>query len=203
MTDQYEEAVNEGIVEGEEGSSTPEGSETEPKTVPLDRFNAVYGKSKALEERVKELEAKEASGKTLTDGQAKELEAKKYLKDLIDETLKEKEETNIKMTRAEKAKFDEEVEDSLLIHTDVKKADFIKFYNGEAKEFGVSNVESAVKLYKHLGKVQEDSTQKAKDNIAKKPSFPSNEGAASAAPADDKDKSLHQIVEESIRGARK
>ena len=77
---------------------TPE--EDKPKTVPLSRFNEVYGEKKALEEKLKEKEVPDDK---------KEQEAKNYLKNLQRETLKEIKAEEEKAKEQELANFNKEV----------------------------------------------------------------------------------------------
>ena len=170
---------------------TPE--EDKPKTVPLSRFNEVYGEKKALEEKLKEKEVPDDK---------KEQEAKNYLKNLQRETLKEIRAEEEKAKEQELANFNKEVAEILELNSDVKKADFLKFIEEEAEKYGVQSVSGSMSLYRKFEEVSKTSSDKTKREISSKPKLPSNEGGGNET-YNDSGKSLYQIANEAKKELNK
>lgn len=186
-----------------EETSTEESSasEEDKKTVPLERFNEVYGQLKDVKKEIESLKTKEA--KTgLNPEEEKELKAQEYLQGLIEKTLSKREEQAAQAkVRAEK-ELKENIEETLSLNPDVKRTDFVKFLENEADKYGVNTVAGAMNLYRQINKTTLEANQKAKDELKKKPSSLSNEGTGGGKAPDDTGKTLRQIAEEAIRGLK-
>ena len=179
--------------------STPESEEKE-QTVPIHRFQEVYGKMKSLEQDITALKNQgEKSG--LSEEQRKELQAKEYLKGLLKETLAEDKKSKETAEQAEAQQFKEQVGEVLDINTDVKKSDFLKFLETEADSYGIEDVKGAMNLYRKLNNLSKEVAEKTKKELSQKPSLPSHEGGSAMKEyPEDKGKSLWQIAKEAVRG---
>jgi hypothetical protein len=166
-------------------------SDEDKQTVPVSRFKEVYREKKELEQKVSSLEAK----KEETPDEKKELEAKTYLKNLQKEVLKEMEEEKVRASKEELTKFNQQVEDTLVINTDVKKAEFLKFIEEEAEHYGIESVDGAMKLYRKFNDLSKEVADKTKKDISSKPKMPTHEGGGKPA-YDDGNKSLYEIANE-------
>jgi len=169
-------------------------SEEDKQTVPVSRFKEVYREKKELEEKISSLEAKKNEG-TITSDEKKELEAKTYLKNLQKEVVKEMEEEKAKTAKEELTKFNQQVEDTLVVNTDVKKAEFLKFIEEEAENYGIESVDGAMKLYRKFNDLSKEVADKTKKEISSKPKMPTHEGGGKST-YDDSNKSLYDIVNE-------
>lgn len=176
--------------------------EKKEQFVPESRFKEVYGKMKDLEREIGTLREGKKEG-TLTDDQQAELKAKEYLKGLLKETLAEEKSTQSQTEKAALEKFQEDVEDALSLHSDVKKDEFLDFLEKDGDDY--SSIAAAMKGYKRLMEKEKEGSEKTKQNISKKPSLPSSEGIGynpNKYP-DDKGKSLWQIAQEAAAGMSK
>jgi len=193
-------SIDEFVEEPEE--ETPQGEPSTPEqTVPIGRFNEVYKKTKELEEKIGTL--KTDKGEQLTPEQQKEQQARNYLKGLIKEERDAFLEAEKEAKAKEQAEFEEEVDDILAIHTDVKRGDFLKFIETKSDEYGVKSVKGAMRLYKDLGKIKSETEEETKDNLSKKPNLPKSEGAKPKSLPDDSGKSYEQIQREVEEEAEK
>ena len=183
----------------EEVEETPEGEPSTPEqTVPIGRFNEVYKKTKELEEKIGTLNTDK---EVLTPEQQKEKQAEEYLSKLTEKVLEKREAAKKDADAKEQSKFEEEVDDVLAVHTDVKREEFLKFVKTKSDEYGVKSVKGAMKLYKDLGKLKSETEDELKDNLSKKPNLPKSEGASPKTPTDDSGKSYEQIQREVEREA--
>lgn len=187
-----------------DGETTPEGEPSAPEqTVPLKRFQEVYAKQKNLEQEIATLKEQKKEG-GITPEQEKELQAKQYLKNLLKETLSEQEQEMTKAEQQELEKFSTDVDELIMVNPDVKLDDFLKFMEEKADDYGVQSVKGGMKLYRDLHKLSEESLEKAKEILKKKPSLPTSEGLSVAEPhPDDKGKSITQIAQEIARSFKK
>ena len=186
-----------GTLEGVEGESpTPED-----KTVPLERFNEVYGQLKDVRKEIDSLKTEKNKG-GLTPDQEKELQAQEYLEKLIVKTIDKKEQTTKQAQEQEQKEFESSVDSTLSLNPDVKRPEFVAFLEKEADKYGVTTVEGAMNLYKQLNKTVLEAAQKAKEDLRKKPDSLQNEGSGGKKLPDDSGKSLNQIADEAIRGLR-
>jgi len=193
---------NETKVSTEE-SETPveEAPAEEPKSepaVPYSRFKEVNDSVKSLK---KELEALKSPKQI--QGEDPEAKAEKYLTELTEKVLSRKEEAKRVTEQREREDFKEQVDETLLLNPDVKRADFIKFLEKDADELGVQNVGSAMKLYKRLEEATKGASDKTKKEIASKPGLPKSD--VSGKPdysKEDKGKSLGQIASEITRAIK-
>lgn len=190
--------------DGEDVGAGDDSSSSEiDKTVPETRFKEVYGKMKELEREIGTLRDTKKEG-NLTENQSKELQAKEYLKGLLKETLEEEKRASESKEQAELAKFKEDVNSVLEIHTDVKRDDFLKFIEEEGDDY--ASIAAAMKGYKRLHETAKDASEKAKQNLSKKPGLPRSEGSGGEKTnyADsDKGKTLWQIAQEAAAGISK
>lgn len=191
---------DETIVPDESGEDTQSSddsssSQQDGKMIPEQRFNQVYGKMKVLEREISTLKEGKREG-NLSEEQTKELQAKEYLKGLLKETLEEEKSHQSKAQKEELEKFQDEVNDVLSIHTDIKKQDFLEFLEKDGDDY--SSIPSAMKGYKRLLEKENTGAEKAKQNLSKKPSLPSSEGSGGAPTLHegDKNKSMWQIAQE-------
>ena len=183
----------------EEVEETPEGEPSTPEqTVPIGRFNEVYKKTKELEEKIGTLNTDK---EVLTPEQQKEKQAEEYLSKLTEKVLEKREAAKKDADAKEQSKFEEEVDDVLAVHTDVKREEFLKFVKTKSDEYGVKSVKGAMKLYKDLGKLKSETEDELKDNLSKKPNLPRSEGASPKTPPDDSGKTYEQIQREVEREA--
>ena len=194
-----EDVKVEGQEETAEETSTEETTQEEQK-VPYTRFKQVYDKAKQVDELTAEIQRlKEKQGDVgLNDNEKKELEAKKYLKNLIKETLSESQSETEKQKEIADKKFSEEVDDVLALNTEVKRTDFLKFLEEEADELGITSVSGAMKAYRKLNSIKKEATEEAKDELNRKPGLPKSSSNKSEIDysKEDKNKSLAQIAQE-------
>ena len=176
---------------GEDGQPIPF---VEEKTVPYERFKEVNDKFRSLEAEISSLKSQGKKEGGLSQEQEKELQAKTYLKNLLKETLEEQDKGKAEQEVKEQKEFEQEVTDVLMENSDVKKKDFLEFIEKNSKEFGIENVNGAMKLYRHLGEVKKSAVEEER----KKPGMPAHEGGAARIEpkAEDKGKSLNQITSE-------
>jgi regulator of replication initiation timing len=186
-----EEIKTDAIVTEE--SSTSE--EEQKPTVPLERFNEVYGKMKSYEEQIKavsqDINALKQKGRDegLNETEKQELEAKNYLKNLIQETQKEIHESEKSAKEQELANFAKQVDDAL-IDSGVKKSDFLDFLEKDADEYEFGSVKAAMNFYKKH-KLTEEKEPK------EKPSLPNSDASPGGKQTyDDTGKSLRQVLNE-------
>ena len=187
-----EQIITDAVADESAEKATPEESstpETKEQSVPYHRFKEVNQKYGELKEQISELQAQiKEKGSTTPE----ESNAKTYLKQMLKETLAEEQRQKQQEERAVQEKFNNSLDEVLDIHTDVKRADFIKFIEDNAKKFDISSVQGAMSLYKEM---------KSSKVVAKtdKPNLPEHKGTAESKPVyDDKGKSLSQIAEEAI-----
>lgn len=185
----------------EEGTEEESSASGEEKTVPLERFNEVYGQLKDVRKEIESLKTEKKAG-GLSPEQEKELQAQEYLEKLIVKTLDKKDQESKQAKETGDKAHKESVDSTLSLNPDVKRADFVKFLAEEANKYGVSNVEGAMNLYKQMNKSVLEAAQKAKDELKKKPGAISNEGSGGKSTPDDTGKSLNQIADEIIRGMK-
>lgn len=173
----------------------------EEKFVPYTRFKEVNDKFKTLEGEIAALKTQSKEDGGLSPEQKKELEAKTYLKNLLKETLDETKQAESAQEKAELERFEKDVEESLSIHTDVKKEDFLKFIEEDAPAYGIESVDGAMKLYRKINDLSKDIAERTKRDMKSKPSFPTHEGGGSS-DANDAGKSLWQIADEVIKNLK-
>lgn len=200
MDEEKKEVSSETSVEEPSTSETEESAgdkKPDTPTVPLERFREVYGKVKELEEEISTLKAKPE-----TPEQDKELQAKMYLKNLYKEILQEEQAVSSKKEQREISDFNAEVDDVLLVNPGIKREDFLKFIEEKSEDYGLESVSGALKVYKDLRAVAQTASEKAKEELKKKPGLPSHEGGGSKPAYDDKGKSLQDIAQEVARGLK-
>ena len=181
-----------------------EGTKSEPsteeKTVPYERFKEVVDERNELRkisEKIDALDKKEE--KSPTGLSAEEQKARDYLEKMTLEIVEKREKTQTEQTQKEEAQFEDEVKRQLELNPSVKKDEFLKFIEDKSDNYGVKSVSGAMRLYKDRNSASKEGAEKAKKDIASKPSMPSHEGGASTSYSDeDKGKSLNQIAEEVI-----
>lgn len=181
----------------EDVKDAEDSSASEDKTVPYKRF-----KEKVDEVNIKEQELQTLKSQTpgaLTPEQQKEAQAKTFLKGLVKEQLQEEAEAEKAATAKEQKKFESDVDDVIAINTKVDKAEFLKFIEKDADKYGITSVKGAMKLYKDLNKIKDDTVEQTKENLAAKPKLPKSKGAADTTidyAEEDKDKTYEQVVQE-------
>lgn len=182
---------------GEKAAATPT-----VESVPKERFDEVYGQMKELERTVKDLQTKSDRGET-TPEQEKELQAKTYLKNLLKETLTEKEREEQEAKAKEEREFRTEVEEVISKNPGTKRDDFMAFLEKEGDDY--ASVASAMKAFKRLGEISTKAKEEAKEELKKKPSMPSNDGGSGGTwtPENDKGKTMWQIAAEAVKGIKK
>lgn len=187
-------------VETSEATTDSSTETTEEKTVPYSRFREVNEKMRDLETEIQSLKTQKAED-GLTPAQTQELQAKQYLKNLLKETIEEEKKTTEEMERQQQQIFEKEVDRVLSLHSNVKKDDFLKFIEEKGDEYGITSVSGAMKLYKDLQAIKEETSEKTKRSLSSKPSLPKSEGSGGQQYQEfsDKHKSLRQIAEEAIR----
>lgn len=167
------------------------------KTVPLERFQEVYGEMKALKDEVNLLKEKsDTQPGGLTPQQKQELEAKEYLAKLIDERLTETSSKREQEEVKELQEFASELETVLEMNSSVDKEQFMKFLEEEADNYDVSSVKGAMAVFKKINSSTEEGKVKAKEDLARKPNLPSSDFGGGKSSYEDKGKSFYQIAEE-------
>ena len=199
MSEENKELEGDSLKPEGEGADKPkEYSESEKQ---------LHARATRAEAKLKEIEGEIQGLKGKSEPTAedkRELEAKQYLKNLLKETLKEEKDTEAQAKAKEEETFGNEVNNILAINTDVKRADFLKFIEDKAESYGIESIEGAMRLYKDLGNITKETSDKTKKDILGKPKLPQSEGdGISKTPPDDKGKSLWQIAQEAIQGLSK
>lgn len=179
----------------EETTTEEDTSTSEEKTVPEARFQEVYKKGKETE---KELDAlKQQQTKETPTGDNKEAQAEEYLSKLVDKRLTAREESETKQEKKETDEFNNSVDDTLAVHTDVKKDDFLKFIEEKGEKYGIKSAGEAMEIYRDMNNLAKETEEETKENLSTRPTLPSNEGTPSTETKhDDSDKSIEQIAEE-------
>jgi hypothetical protein len=188
-------------VDASDESDDSSKSEEKEQTVPLKRFQEVYGEKKELESRIAELQTKK-SDEGLSPEEKKELDAKQYLEKLINTTLDERDKSQSEKEKREQKEFEESVSNILLVNPDVKKSEFLKFVEEKADIYGIKGVEGAMKLYRDINNLSKTVSEKTKEDLKKKPNLPKSDTSMSteSRPDSDKGKSLSQIANEIASG---
>ncbi len=169
----------------------------EEKHVPFERFKEVNDLKNAHEKRVAELQAELERRGGLSPEKQKELEAEKYLSNLVETTLEKRERQKAQQEEEKLRQFNSNVDRALEENPDVKRADFLKFYEKEGSDF--SSVGSAIKQFKRIEGTSKEALEKGKKEATRKPNLPSHEGGGGGkAPETDKGKSIGQIAEDII-----
>jgi len=174
-----------------------EDSSDSDKTVPYSRFKEV---NEAKNKTEQELQALRAEKGVKTPDQQKEERAKTFLKGLVKEQLEaEKEAKRESETKAQK-EFNGAVDKVLDINTSVDKDTFLKFIEKNSDKYGITSVKGAMKLYKDLNQIKDETVEKTKENLAAKPKLPKSKGGSTVETdySGDKNKSYQQIVSEII-----
>ena len=173
-----------------EESSTPE------KTVPYSRFKEINEKAKNTEQELQTLRSK--SEATLTPEQQKEKQAKDFLKGLVREQLEEEAKAKKAKETKEQKKFESDVNDALDVNPKIDRKEFLKFIKDNSSKYGITTVKGAMKLYKDLNKIKDETVEQTKDNLAAKPRLPKSQGGSDikADYSGDKNKSYDQVVAE-------
>lgn len=184
--------------EAPEESSPPE--EPQEKSVPYSRFKEVNDQLRELKDSIKSLETQKREG-TLSDDDKRELDAKKYLERLMEETLEKKEREKKAAEEEEFHQFNEAVDKALDAAPSVKRSDFLKFLEDEGDDY--ATVEAAMRQYRKRLDLTEKAKESAKDDLKKKPGLPAHEGGTPKTYEADKGKTLAQIAEEAIRSLGK
>lgn len=166
----------------------------EEKTVPYERFREVNQKMRDLETEISSLKTKsDTTG--LSEEQQKELKAKEYLKSLLKETLTETEKEKSAAEAKEQSNFEQEVRDALDINPDVKRAEFTKFLEEKADDYGITSVSGAMRLYREINNLSKEAVEKAKKDLTNKPGLPKSEGTAESKSEYPKEWDLHKVAE--------
>ena len=176
----------------EEGASAEESSSSseQEQTVPINRFNEVYGKNKELEKELADLKAPKPSSEGISE-EDKKLEDK--IKSVNDKIAKDKETASVE----EQKQFDKDVDDSLTVYTDVDRDDFKKFIEEKSDQYHIDSVEGAMAIYRDINKMAEETEEQAIRRLSEKPSLPRNEGTPMAGVShDDSNKTIEEIAEE-------
>lgn len=187
---------------GDDGSKNPpEGDPSappksnEPENVPYHRFKEVNAKVRDLEQQLKSL-----NNKPSTPGaEDKEAQAKSYLKGLLRETLEEQKKLEVETKQKEQDAFNNEVDKTLELNADVKRADFLKFIKEKSDSYGITSVAGAMKLYRDFNNLSKESLEKAKKDLSAKPRLPNNEGGGSGGGKNSYGSSLQEIASNSIK----
>lgn len=191
--------MNEDVkIEGELETPEEESSTPEERTVPYERFKEVNSKLHQTEAEVQSLKTQKRD-EGLTPEQEKELQAKTYLKNLLKETITDVEKERSQQETEEQKSFEREIDDSLLINSDVNRADFLKFVENKADKFGITTVTGAMLLYREMNNLSKESADKAKRDVLRKPGLPSSDGGSGTRKYDDSGKTMSQIAEEAKR----
>lgn len=184
----------------EDVKDTIEETSASEKTVPYSRFKEVNEEKNKTEQ---ELQALKAGKEVLTPEQQKENQAKTFLKKLVKEQLEE-EKAERKATKVrEQKEFEGNVDDVLAINTTIDRSEFLKFIEDNSDKYSITTVKGAMKLYKDINQIKDDTVEKTKENLTKKPKFPKSKGAGDITPdySGDKEKSYEQITSELVEEA--
>jgi len=184
----------------EDVKDTIEETSASEKTVPYSRFKEVNEEKNKTEQ---ELQALKAGKEVLTPEQQKENQAKTFLKKLVKEQLEE-EKAERKATKVrEQKEFEGNVDDVLAINTTIDRNEFLKFIEDNSDKYSITTVKGAMKLYKDINQIKDDTVEKTKENLTKKPKFPKSKGAGDITPdySGDKEKSYEQITSELVEEA--
>jgi len=187
----------ESAEETTETSSEPSSEPKVEKEVPYSRFKEVNDQLKSLKTEITKLTQKEIRTE-LSDTEKKDLDAKQYLKGLLEEVMNERESKTTQVEQAELAKFNQDVDEVLELNPDIKRDDFLKFIEEKADKYGVDSIKGAMLLYKDFNQTVEGTKQSVKKELASRPKFPTSEGV-SIAKVDDSGKSIWQIAAEAAR----
>lgn len=184
--------------------TTPPGTKEKEPMVPLHRFRETNDKLEKVEKEIADLR-QQKFGPGISDEQQKELQAKNYLKTLLKEQLDEERLASEAKESAEFREFEKSVDEILETHPSVQRKDFVDFMEKNAEKYGIESVPGAMKLYLDLGNLSKQAKEEGKKEIQKKPGLPRSEGAGGGeqAPAEDKNKSYAQVVQDAIRSLRK
>jgi len=165
------------------------------KTVPYSRFKDV---NEAKNKAEQDLQAFRAGG--TNPDQDKEARAKTFLKGLVKEQLQEEEEAKKAFETQKQKEFKGSVDEVLAVNTSIDKQVFLKFIKENSDKYTITTVKGAMKLYKDLNKIKDDTVEETKDNLSKKPNLPKSRGTSDTKTdySDDKDKSYNQVVQEII-----
>lgn len=176
------------------------GEPSTPETVPKSRFDEVYKKTKTQEQELQTLKTEKG---VLTPEQQKEKQAKTFLKGLVREELKEEAEAKKATETKEQKEFESNVDDTLAINTGIDRNEFLKFIDENSEKYSITSIDGAMKLYKDLNQIKDDTVEKTKENLAKKPNLPKSKGVADTSSdySGDKQKSYEQVVSEIIEEA--
>lgn len=178
-----------------------EDTSTSEQTVPYSRFKEVNEKAKTTEQELQTLKSKQPE--ILTPEEQKEKQAKNFLKKLVKEQLEEEAKTK-KATETKKQKeFEGDVNDSLAVNTSIDRNEFLKFIKDNSDKYGITTVKGAMKLYKDMNKIKDDTTDEVKENLSNKPKLPKSKGSSDTTPdySGDKEKTYDQVVSEIIEEA--
>ena len=184
----------------EEDVKEIEETSASEKTVPYSRFKNV---NEAKNKAEQDLQTLQAGKEVLTPEQQREKQAKIYLKGLVKEQLQEEEEVKKATEAKEQKEFESNVDDVLSVNTIVDRTEFLKFIEDNSNKYGITTVKGAMKLYKDLNKIKDETVEQTKENLAVRPKLPKSQGAGDITPdhSGDKQKSYEQIVSETIEEA--
>jgi len=173
------------------------GDTSDPnKTVPYSRFKDVNEAKNKAEQELQTLKT--------TPDQKKEEKAKKFLKGLVKEQLEEEKEAKKASETKEQKEFDSNVDKVITANPKVDKAEFLKFIEDNSDKYTITTVKGAMKLYKDLNQIKDDTVEQTKEDMGKKPKLPKSKGAADTTidyVETDKDKTYEQVQEEIIKEA--
>ena len=181
---------------GDNSSGEDSSASAKSQTVPLSRFNEIYKELKQTKDDITALKNQKQEG-SLSPEQTKELQAKQYLKGLLEETLTEKKKEEAEVAEKEQKEFEKNVHEVLSVYTDVKEDEFLKFMETKASKYGITSVSGAMELYREMNSLTKETEKRTKDNLAKKPNLPRSEANKNSGELpDDSHKTLSQIAEE-------
>lgn len=176
-------------------AGAPAGGKEQP--VPYNRFKEVVDKVKDLEEK---LSKGQPQSPPASDKEQQERQAKDYLKGISREALKELKDEEAREAKAAEAQFRDDLDDELALNPDVKKAEFLKFYEDKKATYGFTSVRNAIAVFKDVGPVLASEAAKAARD--RKPDMPGQGGSGKAPagpPAEDSKRSYHQVLEDAKR----
>lgn len=178
-----------------------EEASTSEQNVPYSRFKEVNEAKNQAEQDLQAL--KETKTEDLTPDQQKEKQAKDFLKGLVKEQLKEEDKAKKATEAKEQKKFDSDIRESLDINPSINKKDLLKFIEDNSDKYSITSVAGAVRLYRDLNKIKDETVEETKENLAAKPKLPKSKAVADTAPdySDDKGKTWEQVVTEGIKEA--